>query len=149
MAYSEELVFTGEQIIGYLDDVWPGQHRRWEIDYITSTSARVREATSDADLRPGGTVSGPTLMKLADAAGYAMVLGRLGAAALAVTSSLQMDFLRRPTKGELVCDVDLVKMGRSLAVMSVRLYAVDTPGDMPVIAKPVATASVTYSLSLV
>ena len=87
-------------------------------------------------------------MSLADAAAYVMVLGRAGRAALAVTSSLQIDFLRRPTVGELVADVDLAKMGRSLAVMNVRLYSVE-PGGEPNRSKPVATSSVTYSMSLV
>ena len=56
--------------------------------------------------------------------------------------------MRRPTVGELIADVDLVKMGRSLAVMNVRLYSVSV-GAEPDTAKPVATSSVTYSLSLV
>ncbi len=144
----EQLVFTGDEVLAFLEEVWPAGVRKWTIQTLTPTSARVREPTSEADVRPGGTVSGPTLMKLADAAAYIMVLGRLGRAALAVTSSLQIDFLRRPTIGELVADVDLVKMGRSLAVMNVRLYSVEV-GAEPNLAKPVATSSVTYSLSLV
>jgi len=148
MAYDEALVFTPAEVMAFLLEVWPEGRRTWWIESLTPVAARVRQATSDADLRPGGTVSGPTLMSLADAAAYAMVLGRLGRAALAVTSSLQIDFLRRPTVGELVADVDLVKLGRSLAVMNVRLYSVDV-GGAPNVAKPVATSSVTYSLSLV
>ena len=121
----EQLLFTSDEVLAFLEEVWPTGVRKWKIETLTPTFARVREPTSEADIRPGGTVSGPTLMKLADAAAYIMVLGRLGRAALAVTSSLQIDFLRRPTIGELVADVDLVKMGRSLAVMSVRLYSVE------------------------
>jgi uncharacterized protein (TIGR00369 family) len=148
MAYEEKLLFNADEILAFLNDVWPEGLRRWTIQTLTPTFARVREPTSAADLRPGGTVSGPTLMKLVDAAAYIMVLGRLGRAALAVTSSLQIDFLRRPTVGELIADVDLVKMGRSLAVMNVRLYSVEA-GAEPDTAKPVASSSVTYSLSLV
>ena len=144
----ERLVFNADEVLAFLAEVWPSGVRKWTIERLTPLTARVREPTSEADVRPGGTVSGPTLMKLADAAAYIMVLGRLGRAALAVTSSLQIDFLRRPTIGELVADVDLVKMGRSLAVMNVRLYSVEVGAD-PDEAKPVATSSVTYSLSLV
>ena len=148
MAYEPTLQFTAGEVLAFLEEVWPEGVRKWTIETLTPAFARVREPTSAADLRPGGTVSGPTLMKLADAAAYILVLGRLGRAALAVTSSLQIDFVRRPTVGELIADVDLVKMGRSLAVMNVRLYSVSV-GAEPDTAKPVATSSVTYSLSLV
>ena len=143
-----DLVFNAGEVLAFLNEVWPEGQRSWTIQTLTPMFARVREPTSEANLRPGGTVSGPTLMALADAAAYIMVLGRLGRAALAVTSSLQIDFLRRATVGELVADVDLVKMGRNLAVMNIRLYSVDQ-GNEPDMAKPVATSSVTYSLSLV
>lgn len=148
MSYEATLVFNGDEVLSFLNEMWPNGKRTWKIESLTPTSTRVRQPTSDADIRPGGTVSGPTLMSLADAAAYVMVLGRLGRAALAVTSSLQIDFLRRPAVGELIADVDLVKMGRSLAVMNIRLYAVDA-GSEPDVSKPVATSAVTYSMSLV
>ncbi len=73
---------------------------------------------ADADnLRPGGTVSGPTLMALVDSAVYILVLSRLGLqAAQAVTSSLQIHFFRRPQPGRIECVATLLKMGRRLAV---------------------------------
>ena len=90
-------------------------------------------------VRPGGTIAGPTLMMLADAAAYAAVLARIGPVAMAVTSSLSISFLRKPTPGEVLADATVLKLGRRLAVVDVRLYAADQQD-------PVAQATVTYSI---
>jgi acyl-coenzyme A thioesterase PaaI-like protein len=102
----------------------------------------------EGDLRPGATVSGPTMMGLADIASYSLILAHLGEAALAVTTSLSIDFLRRPVGPTLVCDADLVKLGRSLAVSRITIVSADV-GVAPNMAEPEAIANVTYSLSLV
>ena len=76
--------------------------------------------TAEEHLRPGGTVSGPTLMALADTAMYASLLARLGLpAATSVTSNLEMHFLRRPLPGRLTVRCRLLKVGRRLAVGTV------------------------------
>jgi len=93
--------------------------------------------TSEQHLRPGATLSGPTLMTLADTAMYASVLARLGPVAQAVTSSLQIHFLRRPTLGEVTARCELLKVGRRLAVGRVEL---STDDDL------VAHATVTYAI---
>ena len=96
--------------------------------------------TVDArNLRPGGTVSGPTLMTLADTAMYFLLLTHLGPLALAVTTSLHIDFLRRPEPRDVVARAELLKLGKTLAVGRVTLRS---EGD----ARPVAHASVTYAL---
>lgn len=101
--------------------------------------ARVRQPVGDAHLRPGGTVSGPTLMALADLATYVAILAVAGPVALAVTTSLHIDFLRRPEPRDVVADCELLKVGRRLAVGRVVLASDGR-------AEPIAHASVTYSL---
>jgi uncharacterized protein (TIGR00369 family) len=90
-------------------------------------------------LRPGGTVSGPTLMTLADTATYLAILSRLGPVTAVVTSSLEMHFLRRPAPGELRATARLLKLGRRIAVATVDIESVDS-GSL------VAHAIVTYAI---
>jgi uncharacterized protein (TIGR00369 family) len=143
-----ELVLDARGVHDYLNEIWPQALGAWTIESLTASSARIRKTTTDTDLRPGGTVSGPTLMSLADSAAYVLVLGLLGRAALAVTSSLHIDFLRRPVEGDLVAEAELVKLGRSLITTSVRLGN-DSPTKPFDRQKPVAIVSCTYSRSLV
>lgn len=96
-------------------------------------------AVSETMLRPGGTVSGPTLMTLADVAMYLLVLSELGPVALAVTTSLHIDFLRRPLPRPVIARAELLKLGRSLAVGRVVMYSEGDPA-------PIAHASLTYSI---
>lgn len=95
--------------------------------------------TEDRHLRPGGTIMGPTLMLLADTATYLVILSRVGPVALAVTSSLEMHFLRKPPPGTLLVEARLLKLGRSLAVAVVEIRS-DGEAD------PVAHATVTYAI---
>lgn len=94
---------------------------------------------SDRLLRPGGTIAGPAQMALADIAMYGLVMSRLGRLELAVTTSLSMNFLRRPAPADMTAEGRLLKLGRRLAVGEVTLIS---PGH----AEPVAHAIVTYSL---
>jgi len=123
-----------------------GQPLNWTIERLDSDGIRVRQPTSLANARPGGTVSGPTLMAMADGVAYMVLLSRIGPAALAVTSNLNINFLRRPRLVDLVTDARLLKLGRSLAVAEVSLYS-DGGGGEDLI-EPVAHATVTYSLAL-
>jgi uncharacterized protein (TIGR00369 family) len=89
--------------------------------------------------RPGGTLSGPAMMTLADTAAWLAILARVGPQLLAVTTSLHIDFLRKPTLTDLVARGRLLKLGRSLAVVDVELFS---RGETSLVAK----AQVTYSL---
>ncbi len=146
------LRFDAAGVAAYLDEVWPESTVRMNGDTIERLDpgrARMRVPVEAAMLRPGATVSGPTLMGLADNVAYVLMLGHLGDAALAVTTHLSIDFVRRPSGVELVADARLVKLGRSLGVMTVDLHAVAEAGAEPDPDRPVAVVSVTYSLSLV
>lgn len=89
-------------------------------------------------LRPGGTLSGPTLMTLADTALYFLLLAKLGPVGLAVTTHLDINFLRKPTAGDVRATGRLLKLGKQLAVGEVHIRDAEN--------KLVAQASVTYSL---
>ena len=147
----ETLTFDSVELHRYMLEAWPDRADSFapeRFDRFEPGTCRMRSRVLDEDFRPGGTVSGPTLMALADSASYAIILGHLGEAALAVTTSLSIDFLRRPTGPVLFADCDLVKLGRSLAVCRVTI-ASGSDSSEPVMAHPEAIANVTYSLSLV
>jgi uncharacterized protein (TIGR00369 family) len=110
------------------------------IDALDARRVRVRQPVDDGHLRPGGTVSGPVLMATADSAVYAALLAAIGPVALAVTTSLHVDFLRKPPAGrDIIADARLLKLGKRLAVGEVTLYSAGTDD-------PIARASVTYSI---
>lgn len=90
-------------------------------------------------LRPGGTISGPMLMGLADLVTYAAVLSRIGRVELAVTTSLTINFLRKPPPAAIIAESRLLKLGRRLAVGEVELF---TEGDTDMVAHVVATYSI-------
>ncbi|WP_370324979.1 PaaI family thioesterase [Euzebya sp.] len=139
------LALDRDGVCDYLAEVWPEAAGSFADGLVELEPgfARFVRRTGPADVRPGGTVSGPTLMHAVDEGGYALVLGHLGPAALAVTSHLSMDFLRRPTTGDLVVDVELLKLGRTQVPMAARVF-VDDPGT-----PPVAVATIVYSRALV
>jgi uncharacterized protein (TIGR00369 family) len=95
---------------------------------------------NDSHLRPGGTVSGPTMFMLADVAIYLAILSRIGPVALAVTTSCAMDFMRKPAAGKsLRCEARILKLGRSLAVCDALIFS---DGQVA----PVARANMTYAI---
>ncbi|MGD9784113.1 MAG: PaaI family thioesterase [Hyphomicrobiaceae bacterium] len=92
------------------------------IEGVTRGGARVRLPESPEHLRPGGTISGPSMVMLADVGIYVAILATLGRSALqAVTTSLNINFLSRPEPGILVADVRLIKVGRRLVVGEVSI----------------------------
>jgi uncharacterized protein (TIGR00369 family) len=93
-------------------------------------------------LRPGGTVSGPTMMSVADGAAYCQVLAHIGPVALAVTSSLNITFLRKPQPGGLTAEATFLKLGRKLAVVEVRLRS---DGDPALVAQAIVTYAIPSS----
>lgn len=103
-------------------------------------TASVRQDINDAHLRPGGTVSGPVLMTVADVAMYVAVLNEIGIVPLAVTTNLNINFLRKPSAERAIIGVcHLLKVGKSLAVGEVNLYS---EGSEDVVAHVVATYAI-------
>jgi len=109
------------------------------IEHLDDTSIRARLPIRHQHLRPGGTVAGPTLMWMTDFSFYMLLLGRLGPVAHAVTTNLNINFMRKPEPADVLAEGRLMKLGRSLAVGDVTLWS-DGKKD------PVAHATVTYSI---
>jgi uncharacterized protein (TIGR00369 family) len=110
-----------------------------KIEAVWEGGCRMRQAFRAAFIRPGDTVSGPTLMGLADIAMYVAVLGAIGPVALAVTTSLNINFLRKAGRSDLLAEARLLKVGRRLAIGEVLIHASGRH-------EPVAQATVTYSI---
>jgi acyl-coenzyme A thioesterase PaaI-like protein len=126
------------EIIEFLERDFP--QSRCVVEAVGNRSATLKYPVGPAELRPGGTVSGPVLMAVADIALYVAVLGEIGIVPLAVTTSFTINFLRKPSPdASIVAVCQLIKVGRSLAVGEVALYSEGAP-DM------VAHAVGTYSI---
>jgi uncharacterized protein (TIGR00369 family) len=109
------------------------------IERVDYADIRVRRHFQDGFLRPGGTISGPTMMELADFAMYVAVFSAVGPQPLAVTTNLNINFLRKPAKADLVADARLMKVGKRLAVGEVTIYSEG-------VSEPVAHVTSTYSI---
>jgi uncharacterized protein (TIGR00369 family) len=100
---------------------------------------RVRRKFRESSLRPGGTISGPTMMALTDFAMYVAILASVGPVPLAVTTNLNINFLRKPAQRDLIAETKLIKLGKRLAVGDVAIYS-EGEDEM------VAHATSTYSI---
>ena len=109
------------------------------IERVDYASIRVRRHFQDGYLRPGGTISGPTMMELADFAMYVAVFSAVGPQPLAVTTNLNINFLRKPAKADLIAEARLMKVGKRLAVGEVTIHSEG-------VAEPVAHVTSTYSI---
>jgi len=109
------------------------------IEGVAHGDIRVRKAFHEDHLRPGGTISGPTMMELADFAMYVAVFSAVGPQPLAVTTNLNINFLRKPAQADLIAHARLMKVGKRLAVGEVTIYS-DGSDDA------VAHVTSTYSL---
>lgn len=129
---------TKEQIAAFMASDFP--QSKIVIDEVGPMSARVRHHIGHDELRPGGTVSGPVMMATADCALYVAILGEIGIVPLAVTTSLNINFLRKPSaERDIIAECRIFKRGRSLIVGDVMLYS-DGSDD------PVAHAVGTYAI---
>lgn len=111
----------------------------YRVEQVDERSLVVRLYYHEKQLRPGGTISGPALMTLADTAMYLLVLAQIGPVALAVTTNLNINFLRKPQPADVIAQAKLLKLGARLAVGDVTMYS-DSETE------PVAHATVTYSI---
>ena len=134
------LVMDKAALEAFLVSEFPQVDGDFVIDSVREMGCKVRLVTAEKHLRPGGTVSGPSMFALADVGVYLAVLAMIGPKALAVTTNCSVDFMRKPVAGaDLLADVELLKLGRALAVGDCRLYSEG-------MASPVARATLTYSI---
>jgi len=135
-----DAVMTGAELEVFLAEEFPQAAGRYSVLEVTGDGLRLAQETAAGDLRPGGTVSGPTLFALADIGFYLAILSRIGPEALTVTTNCAIDFMRKPPAGaRLVCTARLLKLGRVLAVGDALIEADGLKGA-------VARASLTYSI---
>jgi uncharacterized protein (TIGR00369 family) len=133
---------TVEQLTHMLATEFPQLFKRdggLTIEAIWHGGSRVRQRYDGSTLRPGGTISGAIMMTLADFAMYVALLGSIGWVPLAVTTNLNINFLRKPAQRDLLAEVRLIKLGKRLAVGDINIRS---EGEE----EPVAHATATYSI---
>ena len=134
------LVMDREALAEFLNEVFPQVAGEFAIESLDEDVLVVRLKVGERHLRPGGTVSGPSIFALADVGIYMAILARIGRVALAVTTNASVDFMRKPISGaDLIAHVRMLKLGRVLAVGEALICS---EGDD----RPVARASMTYSI---
>ena len=129
---------TRSDIADFLAAEFP--QNKCTVEAVGQRGATVRHAVGVQELRPGGTVSGPVLMTVADLALYVAILGEIGIVPLTVTTSLNINFMRKPAADRAIIGVcTLLKVGKTLAVGEVSLYSEG-------VEEPVAHAVGTYAI---
>jgi uncharacterized protein (TIGR00369 family) len=129
---------TKSEIIDFLARAFP--QNKCIVEAADRNTATITHRVGTDELRPGGTVSGPVLMTVADVALYVAVLATIGIVPLAVTTSLTINFLRKPSPDrDIVGKCRLIKVGRTLAVGEVALYS---QGEEAMVAHAVGTYSI-------
>lgn len=134
------LVMDHAALTAFLHNDFQQGAEDFAIESVDEAGAVLRLCAGERHLRPGGTISGPSMFAVADVAFYFALLSRIGPVALAVTTSASIDFMRKPAAGrDLLAEARILKLGRVLAVgdVMVRSEGVDAP---------VARASMTYSI---
>ena len=134
------LHFTSTTLIEYLEQVFPQIKGEFTVLELAERQLKVKLNIQDKHLRPGGTVSGPTMFSLADVSVYMAILAMIGPQPLTVTTGCSLDFMRKPAGGQdIVASCKLLKLGRSLAVGDVLIHSDGT-------AELVARATMTYAI---
>jgi uncharacterized protein (TIGR00369 family) len=131
-----------DQMTAFLDREFPQIHiggRIFSVEAVGYGTCRMRMAYHERNIRPGGTLSGPSMFTLADLAFYVAVLGALGPVALAVTTNLNINFLSKPAQRDLIAECSMLKIGKRLAVGEATLFS---DGE----SEPVAHVTGTYSI---
>lgn len=129
---------TKEELVNFFQNDFP--QANFIIESIGEKSATIRKKINPDHLRPGGTVSGPVLMEMADLALYVAILSEIGLVGLAVTTNLNINFLRKPSSDkDIIAKCNLIKIGKTLVIGEVSIYS---DGFI----EPVAHAVGTYAI---
>jgi uncharacterized protein (TIGR00369 family) len=135
-----ELAMDKPALEAFLAREFPQVRDDFVVEEVAPMRVRVRMPVAERHLRPGGTVSGPSMFALADVAIYIAILAMIGPKALAVTTNCSIDFMRKPGAGQdLFCEARLLKLGRVLAVGDALIFSDGMEGA-------VARAGLTYSI---
>ena len=135
-----QVMLNAEEVTNYVRGVFPQSNEYgWHVKEVMPGEILVGMQIGEQHLRPGGTVSGPTMFALADVTAYLLVLAHIGEVALAVTTNMNINFLNKPLPGDLHARGRLLKLGKRLAVSDIGIYS-ESGGDI------VAHATTTYSI---
>jgi uncharacterized protein (TIGR00369 family) len=132
-------VMTIDAMHQLIEQVFPQVSDQFEVTELLEDGLVMRMHINDSHLRPGGTISGPSMFSLADCAFYLATLSMIGPKALTVTTNCSIDFMRKPAPGNLIGRARILKLGKMLSVGDVLIYSEG-------VADPVARASLTYSI---
>ncbi len=112
-----------DELNRFLAEAFPASRLPMVCTRADEELVEVTQTYESTQLRPGGTISGPTLMTLADTTAYLAVVSRIGPEYLTVTSNLSIDFLRKPPPADLRATGEMLKLGRRQALISVRIHS--------------------------
>ena len=132
-------VLSADEVEAYMNEVFPQQAGVYRVAAVGPMTARLTQSIAHEHLRPGDTVSGPTMFAIADCAFYVAVMAMIGRQAMTATASMTINFMRRPPAADLAAEARILKLGKRLATGDVLMFS-DGVSD------PVAHASVTYAL---
>ena len=132
-------LMTKEELVDFLEKEFPQVNKNFEILKVNDKNFSMLMHISSEHLRPGATVSGPTMFLLADVTFYLATLSVIGPKSLTVTTNCSINFLRKPNEKNLISEARILKLGKTLSVGDVLIYSED-------IDEPVAHASLTYSI---
>ena len=132
-------LMTKEELNDFLEKEFPQVNKNFEILKVSNKNFSMLMHISSEHLRPGATVSGPTMFLLADVTFYLATLSLIGPKSLTVTTNCSINFLRKPNEKNLISEARILKLGKTLSVGDVLIYSED-------IDEPVAHASLTYSI---
>lgn len=140
MADRGEVQMDAQQLMAFMREVFQQVADDFNVEEVKPNEVTMRLKVTDQHLRPGGTVSGPSMFALADVSAYIATLAMIGPKALAVTTSCSMDFMRKPASGvDLIATAKLLKLGRQLSVSHVLIHSEGMDA-------PVAQATMTYAI---
>lgn len=133
-------VMNSQDLQAFLPRAFAQVAEDFRVETLEGDEIEVRLIVTERHLRPGGTVSGPTMFALADVTAYLMTLAKIGPRALAVTTNCSIDFMRKPVaEADLICHGRLLKLGKQLSVVDALVYSEGND-------RPVARASLTYAI---
>lgn len=133
-------VMTAQMLEDFNREHFPQvDHMNMRVEHVDDETITIRMTVREQHLRPGGTVSGPTMMGLADAAMYLLLLAQIGPVALAVTTNLNINFLRKPIAGDIIARGKLLKLGKTLATGEISIFSDGLDA-------PVAHVTTTYAI---
>ncbi|WP_261368284.1 PaaI family thioesterase [Pseudosulfitobacter koreensis] len=135
-----QTVMTAQDLMAFMVAEFDQVANDFIVEEVGGGKIRVRMAVGERHLRPGGTVSGPSMFALADVSAYLATLALIGPKALAVTTNCSIDFMRKPIAGvDLVAYATVLKLGKLLSVTDVLIHSHGMD-------QPVARATLTYAI---